>query len=54
MREGLLRVGLEPAETFTGNSTVAADLWAADLRSLVQLASRFTEPSIYISAKIST
>jgi hypothetical protein len=29
MRENLLQAGLEPAELFTGNPTLAADLWAA-------------------------
>jgi hypothetical protein len=53
MREGLLRVGLEPAETFTGNSTVAVDLWAAHARFLVNLAARFAERSAYSPTQIS-
>jgi hypothetical protein len=31
MRESSLRVDLDPAEAFTGNSAVAADLWAVRL-----------------------
>jgi len=53
MRENLLRVGPEPAEAFIGSSTVAADLWAAYARLLVNLAPRFAERSVYSAAKIS-
>ena len=36
-RESLLRVGLEPAEAFTGDSAVAADLWATQPAILGQV-----------------
>jgi hypothetical protein len=53
MRESLLRVGLELAEAFTGDSTAVADLRAAHPQFLVKLVARFAEQSVYSAAEIS-
>jgi hypothetical protein len=51
MRETLRLAPLGLAEPCTGNSAVAADLWAAQPRFLVKLAARFAERSVYSAGK---